>query len=526
MNPVWNNMTHVQQQQFLQQIGLADLPEPSQLDEAQFNILVGIVGVETAETIYGGRWVYNLSNPDLPPPDAGASGLEDIIGSLNGFNMVELLTILHQTANELRKAGREARRADAESAQQAALDSAQKIRDAALTNMIIGVVMGGVNVIGGIVSIASASIQLKSLKTPGAEMKSAKLEMDAAKTNQALNQSQVKLEQTQQKLETTTKQLGEVDSQLKVNQEKIEADQIKLKQNQGEIQNAQNRVDQLNRLQDMDGVELSSSELKDLGDAKATVEKLEAENLNLEKDITDLKQANLDLEQKKTSLGNDKIALEQDVKNLKAEVEANAVKAEKANKAQIDALDKEFKAKNAEVEKLKVKSDKAPNDAKAKADHISAQKDLGVIEQRLNAAKAENYKNPTSVDALKNASSMESIVKVNSAAEDATARFQTASSKFNNAITEAQLRGQRIQGGMNMLEGAAKMTESGAKMISAGQEAEGAELTALSHAYQAKQEEDSEFAKQADELIRNAMDTLKAYLESQSRTASAIYRNM
>ncbi len=76
MNAGWNQVSTVNQQQFLRQTGLSELPAPSAMTSAQLTALTGIVGetavesLQQAETSGTADTGSTIAEPQLPRPDS------------------------------------------------------------------------------------------------------------------------------------------------------------------------------------------------------------------------------------------------------------------------------------------------------------------------------------------------------------------------------------------------------------------------------------------------------------------------
>ena len=397
-------------------------------------------------------------------------------------------------------------------------------------------------------------MQLKNIKGPASEMKAAQLDLDASKANQALNQSQTKLDAAQTKLDAKSAEVAQARDAARAahndvaesrtaadaNQASIDDAQAKLAQNEAEITAAREENDRLSA----PGNKPTADEVDTIEANQRKISSLEAENVDIKSNIDELNGQKARIAERHPALERneaakvsdlskleaEETALRGDVAKLQTEVEANAVEAKRANDAHIAKLEKDAGTKTKEIAELEQKVEAAPagSDERAKLESnlSDSRKQLDGINGRLDQARGRDFSNPTSPEALARAKAPETRAGIASSLEASNSRHGEAQTKFNNAITEGQLKAQRTQGASEVARGAGEMIKSGLETIAAGDQAEGQELTALSQTHQAKQEEDSEFAKQADELIRSVQDILKAVLEAFERTLSTIYRNM
>ena len=162
-------------------------------------------------TAYLRRTELSLADPG--PFSVGSLSLA--LEHVNAFNFVEVMTVLHEAAKELRQANREMRHAERDAAMSESLLAAGKIRSAALVNMIFGVVSGATNIVMGVASAASAGKQAVAMKGPGAELKAANIEMKQVKADARLAESQVRLQHARTEAAAKTDAVAKTDAQVK-----------------------------------------------------------------------------------------------------------------------------------------------------------------------------------------------------------------------------------------------------------------------------------------------------------------------
>jgi hypothetical protein len=462
---------------------------------------------------------YNLDNllvsSQFSPPNLDMNAMTSALERLNGFNFLDAMRLLHETAKQLRQASREMRHAEADIAVAESMNAAAKIRSAAIVNLVVGVVQGTVSIGMGVASIGSSVTQMRNMAGASGEMKAAQIEMRQNQADGKLAQSQMELKQ-------------------------VKADISAGERLQSDVQAAEAKVQNLE-------LQARSADM----DANATPE-IRAER------HAEVEAAKLELTAKREELAayqtqHDLPALESKASGLEATIKSEAAEAAQANQKQIESLEKSIEAGEAKIKDLDAQiKDKQTEIAKlmgktpVDAAKVGAanQEMVGLNDQKVlvrqqitdNQAKLDvcqqnvsMYNAPTSAEALAGAqqryadASAQLNEGVNGTAANRHAKAQT---DFQQILTEAQTEANKIQGVNQTSQGANQIIGGIGQMISEDMRADGAESTARAQAASAKESENADFQKSFNELLQSVQDIMKQYLQAQNQANAAVYRNM
>lgn len=156
--------------------------------------------------------VQEFSSQDLLATDERLNNLTE------GFNFLEVMYLLFETAKERKEVEREVRHISREQAEAQALNAADEIRSGALANMIFGVVSGGINIVSGAVSLGMSVKSFGGLKSEAQNLKMAKTESRMANVEAELRQTNVDIAKTRTQMKGMDPNSGEykkLDVQLK-----------------------------------------------------------------------------------------------------------------------------------------------------------------------------------------------------------------------------------------------------------------------------------------------------------------------
>ncbi|MDR2390751.1 MAG: type III secretion system translocon subunit SctE [Planctomycetota bacterium] len=156
MNPVWSNLTQTQQARFLQSAGLAQLPEPSALTDAQLTILVGIVGEETVAALRQAP-AYSAGAPALDAPKGDTGDWSNIMAKV-----AELQLQLSELQQKVGMEGIKGQKDDIAKANQEEaakikerIEKLEKAAESGLLSKIFGWIGAVVAVIGAVIATAA-----------------------------------------------------------------------------------------------------------------------------------------------------------------------------------------------------------------------------------------------------------------------------------------------------------------------------------------------------------------------------------
>lgn len=414
------------------------------------------------------------------PGDYDFESVLKSLENLNAFNIMDALLALHEAAIQMKKSGREMRHAARDSAVDSAMNAADKIRSAALLNLIFGCVSGAVNIGMGLFGAVSATKQLSTMKSPGAEFKAAKMELKQNKNDIKMADKQSQLKQTQDQIKTDKTKIETLETQRKLdmeNRQKVEVE-----------------IEQLKKSQPVDTAKLEAKQ-KDLAAFDNKIKKTEVE-------LSEARESLKTNQAKETT--------------LKTEIQKLADDSKKTNDSQLKKVERDIKKLES-----KQKETTDPVESKKLENQINDLKNRRTELQ----SRQEMYNDPTNPKYLDSAADRK-VSLTNRLQNETQPRFDEAKSDLDRISAKIQVVAARVQALSSLANGVSQVLQSLGNMMSENERADGAELTAEQQKSQSVMDEEAEFQRAGDDLLKSVRELLDEFFSSMNQINSSIYRNM